>query len=650
MIMQKQILLAAVAIATTASFATAQLGRDTLFIDLETPTGGNITHLGCAYGLNNGFIYSSARSTGGAAGAAPHSVYQWDTAGNLVASVGQTAASDATVWGYRDGASSILGQVFFGWDGGIDVYDADATTGALTPAISLLGLGGPTVLAPLTVGAPGTITSVAVAGTHRALAFDDWGNGGFGSFFVGNFGGDIFEIDAAGTVLHQYPNTSSSVWSSYGFALDDKGDSNPVNDTLWINSSPASGKLVEYSIDRVLNVMTPTGLEIDRNQPGTAQGGLALVPGGLDGRNCGFDLIGVDQGTPDALSGYRVVQWDGYDPADEPVLMVGVDGGAMTRDVVAVNSATTTMDFDVVSAGTAGLPYLMFVDFAGAAGRPAGPIPGVGDVAWELSHPRIGSILVGAYAAGTRTQIPNFLTATTVGTQIEWQAFAIDVTAPTTACGKTLSFLGLPWSTTTVGSHQRGIDPVDIATIRTSGPNSFNSVTTSGYFSITADANTAADPIVAVTFDWAASSNPGQGSMVFDCDQTGMANTFWEGNGDPLCMGTYRNGSDVTVGLDYANPANNLIGTTICPTSIAHCVATNATVVNSYQTLKWNFVAGSFLPGTTLEFDIDTDGGLGNAGDQNVGMVVTVETVSGAIYTGELGLDPTTAQSCILKL
>lgn len=645
--MQKQILLAAAAIVTTASLATSQVGRETFVLDLEAATA-NPAHLGCAYGLINGFFYTSARWTG-AAGAPPHSVNQWDTAGNLVATFGQTAASDATVWGYRDGASSIIGQVFFGWDGGIDVYDTDAT-GALVPATSLLAVGGATPLTPLAAGAPGTITSVAVAGTHRALAFNAFGNGGLGSFFTANFGGDMFEIDATGAVLFQFPNTSSAVWSAYGCALDDKGDADETNDTMWINSSPANGQLVEYSIDRLLGVMAPTGLKIERNQPGTAQGGLAIVPGGLDGRNCGFDLVGVDQGTPDQLVGYRVVQWTGYDPADEPVLMVGVDGGPMTTDQVSVNSANTTVDFDVVSAGSAGLPYLMFVDFAGGIPRPAGPIPGVGDVVWELSHPRLSSILVGNFVAGTPTQVPNFFGSQPLGITIEWQAFALDLAAPLTSCGRNLTFGGLPWTTTNVGRHQRGADPAGIATIRTSGVNSFNNVTTSGYFSITADVNSAVDPIVAITFDWAASTNPAQGTMVFDCDQTGMANTFWEGNGDPACQGTYRNGSDVTVGLDYANVANNLIGTTICPTSVAHCEATNMTVANSYQTLKWHFMPGTWVAGTTLEFDIDTDGGVGSGGDQNVGMRVTIETLGGVTYVGELAVDASTPQSCILVL
>ncbi len=460
--MQKQILLAAIAIATTASLATAQFGRETFFIDLQVPTQNNNLHLGCAYGLTNGFIYTSGRGLG-PVNTGPHTIYTWDTLGS-VTTMAQPAASNTTVWGYRDGASSILGQVFFGWDGGIDVYDADPVTGALTPATNLLA-GISTPLTPLVAGAPGTITSAGVAGTHRALAFNFFGNNAAGSFFVANFGGSVFEIDAAGTVLHTFTNTTSSIWSAYGLALDDKGDGDETNDTLWINSAPNAGNLVEYSIDRVLDVLTPTGLEIERNQPGTAQGGLALVPGGLDGRNCGYDLIGVDQGTPDALTGYRVVQWDGYSPADEPRLVVGVDGGPLTGGVAQATSTTATIEFDVVSAGTAGLPWLIFFDLAGGVHRAPGPIPGViGDVVWELSHPRLTSILVGTGTAGTPVVYPNFLAAQPVGTEIEWQGFAIDLAAPAAACGKSLTFLGLPWSTTTFGGHLRVTDALPCLT------------------------------------------------------------------------------------------------------------------------------------------------------------------------------------------
>ena len=75
------------------------------------------------------------------------------------------------------------------------------------------------------------------------------------------------------------------------------------------------------------------------------------------------------------------------------------------------------------------------------------------------------------------------------------------------------------------------------------GTNTFNSDTTTGFFQV-ANNNTAGLSITSITFDWAASSNPAQATMEFDCDQGGMANTFSEGNGGG-CAGTYRNARQI---------------------------------------------------------------------------------------------------------
>ena len=167
--MQKQILITAVAAAAFASLASAQIGRETLYIDLETPTALNNLHLGCAYDQLNNRIYSTGRGLGTVT-TAPHSIYLWDTAGNLISTQGQTPASDATTWGYRDGASSIVGQVFFGWDGGIDCYDVDPLTGDLLPATTVIAAAGATAVAGPNPGDPGLINSAALAVLRDARA------------------------------------------------------------------------------------------------------------------------------------------------------------------------------------------------------------------------------------------------------------------------------------------------------------------------------------------------------------------------------------------------------------------------------------------------------------------------------------------------
>ena len=179
------------------------------------------------------------------------------------------------------------------------------------------------------------------------------------------------------------------------------------------------------------------------------------------------------------------------------------------------------------------------------------------------------------------------------------------------------------------------LPPSQAIDVTCQGTNSFNSDTASGFFQV-ANNNTAGLSITSVTFDWVASSNPAQGTMVFDTDQTGMANTFWEGNSGG-CAGTYRNGSDVACGLDLANPLNNLSGVTTCPTSVPHCEANNQSgTLPTYRTLTWHFTPGSFVSGLTFEFDIDTDGGAGIGGDDMAGMVVTVVLSNGSTLTGEI--------------
>ncbi|MGK0156030.1 MAG: hypothetical protein ACI9SE_002997 [Neolewinella sp.] len=620
--MNRNLLLATTAIASLSSIASAQFGSVTSQVDVETPSL-TAANLGVAHDPINNQLFVTARGSAGVA-TPPHSIFVFDGSGALVSTLPQTAATDATVWGYRDGASSPAGQLLFGWDLGIDVYDAvGAAPTSLTPTTSIDAANGPQVITSTIV--------VAGFGTHRAIAYDFNGNGGNGSLFVANFAADIVEAALDGTVLHTYPNTSG--WSAYGIALDaDKG-------TLWINSTPNAGDLAEFTIDRVANTMTPTGATIARAVPGSSQGGLDWVKGGLDGRDCGSDLIGLDQGTPDLVSGYRLEQWDGYDPATEPQMLIGIDGTGFTTDDLFVPDTALTIDVD--STLTGAMSYL----FADVSGEPArargtlGPFPSL----WELSFPRPNFINVGGFVGGTPVSFANPFPGLPNGTRIEWQVLTIDPNVPVGSCGLQLFF-----ASSNLARHE--IAQSVVATVRAEGGNSFNSDTTSGFFQIEAGVLSATDPIVSVELDWVASTNPAQATMEFDTDQTGMANTFSEGNGGS-CAGTYRNGSDVATGLDYANLANNLLNATACATSIAHCEATNQVgTTPDYRTLKWYFTPGSFAPGSKLEFDIDTDGGGGVTGAAMEGMVVTIELQSGAILTGELAVNASVPNGSILNL
>lgn len=411
--------------ATAAAFATpsfAQLGRETLHFPVETGATNN-GQLGVAY--LNGEIFVSSRGSVGTA-TAPHTMWVYDTSGNLLRSFLQPPGTSSSAWGLRDGATDGV-SLMFGYEGGIEVFDPNGN-----PVTTIIAAAG-----PQSVTLP--IVSAGSVNTHRALEYDPNGNGGLGSIFVADFGSAVEEIALNGTVLHTYP---ANGWSAYGMALD------PVNGTMWFNSAPNAGPLAEYTIDRVNDTMTRTGVTIDRNQPGTAQGGLSIVRGGLDGRNCGYDLIGLDQGTPDAVTGYRLHLWDGYPFTRERPLLAGYDGANYSEDGVVVGPSATTVNLDL--GGPAGTQYFVFADILNDPPRAVGPI-GPFKAPWELTFPRPNSIYIGGFASGSPLSVTAapFL-ATPSGTTITWQAVYLDPTLPLgNACG-----LLLPFVATNLTSHE----------------------------------------------------------------------------------------------------------------------------------------------------------------------------------------------------
>lgn len=214
---------------------------------------------------------------------------------------------------------------------------------------------------------------------------------------------------------------------------------------------------------------------------------------------------------------------------------------------------------------------------------------------------------------------------------IQWtaQIVFVDPTSP--------SFLKLSAANTVRVSNSR-------AMVEAVGPNSFNAITTSGFWRIT---NLGSDPIKSVTFDWVNSSNPAQATMEFHTSQTAMADRFDGGFSTATgCLGTYRNGSALTTGLTtgVSSPCNPSVGTGYVPSW--------ATVNGQkYRMLKFSFAPGAFTQGEVLEFDCDTDGGAGPAGDDMEGLVVTIEFASGPFdvqATGELVAEPGTQRSFVV--
>src|SRR5690606_31008417 len=119
---------------------------------------------------------------------------------------------------------------------------------------------------------------------------------------------------------------------------------------------------------------TATGRSIARGSPGTAQGGLDTVVGGLDGRGCGLDLIGLDQGTPDVVTGYRVRLWTNWPQTQEARLLTAVDGGTLTPNPVVYRvGVNSSFQFDLSKPG---LLYVAFLSTTTTSFRPVGPIVG----------------------------------------------------------------------------------------------------------------------------------------------------------------------------------------------------------------------------------------------------------------------------------
>lgn len=193
---------------------------------------------------------------------------------------------------------------------------------------------------------------------------------------------------------------------------------------------------------------------------------------------------------------------------------------------------------------------------------------------------------------------------------------AIGIAPQATTLGAVASNLG----TMLIGSR------TPRASVETSGTNTFSS---NGFWKVTNEPNSGVD-ITGVTFDWAGSSNPAQASMLFDTDQTGMADRFDGGNSAVAgCLGTYRNGSDTATGLIYAGT-----GSAACDAAAMCGWTTTGTVGGSNTDVSFAFT--SFNPGDVFQWDMDTDGGVGVAGDDMDGCVVTITYSDGTSATAEI--------------
>jgi hypothetical protein len=180
-----------------------------------------------------------------------------------------------------------------------------------------------------------------------------------------------------------------------------------------------------------------------------------------------------------------------------------------------------------------------------------------------------------------------------------------------------------------------GTQPLSGIVVRAEGANSFNANTNAGFFSVEHLANSTHAAIANVRFDWLASNQP---LTEFDTDQGGMLDRFDGGNSVAIgCRGTFRNGSAVATGLDFAatpiSPCD--------PGARTGWIGSNPTQLpGSFSTLDFPFTGGLFGPGGgKFEFDCDTDFGP-TSGSGMAGLVVTITLVDAVVLQGVLAADP----------
>lgn len=275
----------------------AGLGAQKQVIDAEAASGDNFL-LGVVY-LNGEYFVTGTQTT--------NQVYVLGEDGMLKRKFAQSATSTL---GFRDGATDGK-SLMFGWENGVSVIDVNGA--AVNTVVAANG--------PQTITQPIKAPTSSGVSTHRALAYDPNGNNGNGSIWTANFGSPLIEIDLTGKVLTRHVNGSG--WSLYGLAWD------PHTNTLLGNSVPNAGDIAQ--IDPATGMTT--GIGFSRNQPGSAQGGLSAVPSSQNPGGGGWDVVGLDQGTPDTITRYRVHLYtqplrSGYDETR----LLSASGGGMLND------------------------------------------------------------------------------------------------------------------------------------------------------------------------------------------------------------------------------------------------------------------------------------------------------------------------------
>jgi hypothetical protein len=601
----------------------AGIGRPTLTLTLGPATGGD-AHLGVEVVGSEIFV---TRRGSGATTTAPHSVAVLDRTGALLRVFPQVGTAWSP-WGWRDGATD--GQVLmFGSEAGVHVVDV---TGV--PISVVATANGPRTLASNPIRGAGLEPGLGGLGAYRALAFDAAGDGGDGSLWTANLASDLLEIDLEGEVLRRFPMPPAG-WALFGLARD------PITGNLWASAADDRGAIFE--IDPATGVAT--GATIPRITRDAVAGGLCSVPGGLDGRRSGVDLLAIDQSGDDIAVGYRLHYWDAIPFPTEAALVNSVDGGVMRRGRVELaHPFQQSLTFDLDRPGIAYTTFFNFGNEALLRGSIAAVFPYFSELAIvaPFTVPSGGAVTI-ARTSGSPASAPIGALFSILGNQlIRAQSVYVESRSPTP----------LPLMVSNEAFWRLAPQAPAGILVTARGANSFDSDRSNGFFTVS---NCARDPqraIARLVLDWHASSNPSQaGSMVFDVDQHGMGDVPNGGDSAVVgCRGTYRNGSELACGLVFETGQS---APWCDPLAHSGFVVSNPLGPDgSYRTLEFRFQPQQFRDchggGGWLEFDCDTDGGLGVRGGDMAGLVVTVTLVDGTVFQGELARDPSDPELAVL--
>ncbi len=558
-------------------------GRSTFSLCLQDePAAGPGEYNGVAYVNGEIFVTRTALTPG-----TPHQVLVFGRDGRYLRTFDQLPSTAASAWGWRDGASDGH-YLLFGRPGGVDVVDSSGARQTTLRAANGLR----------TVPTP--IASAWPIGNYRAVAFDPTGNGGEGSIFVADLGPTVFEVPLNGHIGSPphvaYPLRDRRVASLVR---------DPVAGTLWIGFV-GEPDVLEFRIDRSSpqGRLLPTGDRIAHGDSELVPAGLDHAPGGLDGRDCGHDLLVLEQGVgyakPDCLRSRRLHLWDGFRRAFEAELQVGVNG-VFDSPIAVVSPFDQTLAWNL---DVPGLNYVLLIDAVGAPLRAPGPI-GPFKSLWELildsplANPASRTIEFGVLTSGVPTTVPvSALAGIPLGTRLRSQAVYIEPRVQNNGCG-----LLNPFAVTNPTVHDWQRLPYGIEVV-TAGLDTFNADSGSGLFSVATLPEFGGSSILSMTMELA-------GNLVFDTDERNMAGEFWNGNATACSAGnTYRNRSDSSVGLDYAHAWNNLSSLCAGTRQNAGCEAwrpIGSTGLHAFGALTWRFIPGQFRAGKTFEFDCDVD-------------------------------------------